>query len=151
MHSVLHTAPHSYSDFSPARSDSTSACVREGARTGSQVPSCNSPFHIHSRLRYHEHYLLSRLDSKKIELVENPKSTRGGDPPDPSSWSHTSSLWAGPRAYFLWERNMVKIKCKSSVKGISEYDRIADWSSLVDVLCLLMNPSQTNGATDQSI
>ena len=35
MRSVLHTTPHTYSDFSPARSDSTSACVREGARTGS--------------------------------------------------------------------------------------------------------------------
>ena len=35
MHSVLHTTPRTYSDFSPARSNSTSACVREGARTGS--------------------------------------------------------------------------------------------------------------------
>jgi hypothetical protein len=33
---------------------------------------------------------------------------------------------------------MVKIKCNSFVKGISEYDRTAGWSSLVDVLCLLM-------------
>ena len=35
MHSMLHTTPHTYSDFSPPRSDSTLACVREGARTGS--------------------------------------------------------------------------------------------------------------------
>jgi len=33
---------------------------------------------------------------------------------------------------------MVKIKCNSFVKGISEYDRIAGWSSSVDVLCLLI-------------
>jgi hypothetical protein len=33
---------------------------------------------------------------------------------------------------------MVKIKCNSFVKGISEYDRTAGWSSSVDVLCLLM-------------
>ena len=46
---------------------------------------------------------------------------------------------------------MVKIKCNSFVKGISEYDRIAGWSSSVDVLCLVMNPSRTNGAPDQSI
>jgi len=35
MCSVLHTTPHTYSDFSPACSDSTLACVREGARMGS--------------------------------------------------------------------------------------------------------------------
>jgi len=35
MRSVLHTTPHTYSNFPPARSGSTSACVREGARTGS--------------------------------------------------------------------------------------------------------------------
>ncbi len=35
MRSVLHTTPHTYSNFSPARSDSTLVCVREGARTGS--------------------------------------------------------------------------------------------------------------------
>jgi len=58
---------------------------------------------------------------------------------------------AGPCAYFSWARNIVKIKCNSFVNGISEYDQIAGWSSSVDVLCLLMNPSQTNGAPDQSI
>jgi len=35
MRSVLHTTPHAYFNFSPARSDSTSACVQEGAQTGS--------------------------------------------------------------------------------------------------------------------
>ena len=35
MRSVLHTTPHTYSDFPPARSNSTLACVQEGARTGS--------------------------------------------------------------------------------------------------------------------
>ena len=35
MCSVLHTTPHTYSNFPPARSDSTSACVREGDWTSS--------------------------------------------------------------------------------------------------------------------
>jgi len=35
MRLVLHTTPHTYSNFSPARSGSTSACVWEGAWTGS--------------------------------------------------------------------------------------------------------------------
>jgi len=29
---------------------------------------------------------------------------------------------------------MVKVECNSFVKGISEYDQIAGWSSSVDVL-----------------
>ena len=35
MHLVLHATTHAYSNFSPTRSDSTLACVCEGARTGS--------------------------------------------------------------------------------------------------------------------
>ena len=35
MRSVLHTTPYTHSKFSPARSNSTSACVWEGAQTGS--------------------------------------------------------------------------------------------------------------------
>jgi hypothetical protein len=46
---------------------------------------------------------------------------------------------------------MVRVEYNSFVKGVSEYDRIAGWSSSVDVLCLLMNPLRTNGAQDQSI
>ena len=89
---------------------------------------------------------------KKLELVENPESTISRAPSNvPISYILGGGIHqilapdlthlpcgAGPRAYFSWERNMVKIKCNSFVKGISEYDRTAGWSSSVDVLCLLM-------------
>ena len=101
---------------------------------------------------------------KKLELVENPESTisrtpsnvpisyiLGGDPPDPRAPDLTLHVSRTARL-FLVEKNLGKCRVQFSfVKGISEYDRIAGWSSLVDVLCLLMNPLRTNGAQDQSI